>query len=89
MKVLFDKNFEKELLREHNANVKKAIKVIIFETEAAKNIHEVNGIKKLKGYKTFFRIKVGTYRIGIEIKNNVVCFITYGHRKDFYRYFPK
>ena len=89
MKVIFDKSFEKELLKELNAEIKSSIKAIVIETESARTIIEISNIKKLKGYKTFYRIKFGSYRIGIEILRDTVCFVTYGHRKDFYRYFPK
>ena len=89
MKITFDKNFEKELQRELNADIKKALKAVILEIEVAPTLRNITNLKKLKGYKTFYRIKFGTYRIGVDIVNDTVCFITYGHRKDFYRYFPR
>lgn len=89
MIVSFDKNFEKELLKEQNVDTKNAIKSIIIDVEQAGSPKEIKNIKKLKGYKTFYRIKFGSYRIGLEISNKKAVFVTYGHRKDFYRYFPK
>lgn len=49
---------------------------------------DISQIKKLTGFKTFYRIKTGSYRIGVEIANNSVIFITFDHRKDIYKRFP-
>ena len=44
--------------------------------------------KKLKGYKSYYRIKIGDYRIGVEIENDVIDFILISHRKNIYNLFP-
>ncbi|MCB0846226.1 MAG: type II toxin-antitoxin system RelE/ParE family toxin [Bacteroidetes bacterium] len=52
-------------------------------------------LKKLQGFENYYRIKLGDYRIGIEIEKSpentgeeIVTFIRFIHRKDIYRYFP-
>ncbi len=50
-----------------------------------KNIHSV---KQLKGYKNNYRSRIRNYRAGIEVKNNIVTFARFLHRKDIYKYFP-
>ena len=62
----------------------------ILHVKAANTLHDIPNFKKLKGSKknTFFRIKVGDYRIIVTVKNQTVVFITCGHRKDIYKYFP-
>ena len=42
----------------------------------------------MQGYSNRYRIRVGDYRIGIEISDNTVEVIRTLHRKEFYRYFP-
>jgi len=42
----------------------------------------------MQGYSNSYRIRVGDYRIGIEIFGNTVEVIRTLHRKEFYRYFP-
>ncbi|MGB5593914.1 MAG: type II toxin-antitoxin system RelE/ParE family toxin, partial [Crocosphaera sp.] len=42
----------------------------------------------LKGYQSFYRIKIGDYRIGIEADNNELIFVRFLHRKEIYRFFP-
>lgn len=51
-------------------------------------MRDIKGFKKLKGYKNVYRIKVGDYRIGVFIENDVVEFACVVHRKDIYRIFP-
>jgi len=48
----------------------------------------VGQVKKLKGYKSAFRIKTGNYRIGLIIENDEAIFVAILHRKEIYRNFP-
>jgi mRNA interferase RelE/StbE len=54
----------------------------------AKTLSEIPNIKKLKGYKDFYRFKFSAYRIGFQSKGNTVILITVQHRKEIYRKFP-
>ena len=45
-------------------------------------------LKKLKGFKTAYRIRIGDYRIGVFIDGDIVEFARVVHRKDIYRLFP-
>ena len=42
----------------------------------------------MKGFKNFYRIRVGDYRIGISLERGVVTFLAFAHRKDIYKKFP-
>lgn len=88
MLSLFRESFSKDLSTINDSKVLSRIERIILEVESAKSISEINNIKKLKGAKTAFRIRVGDYRIGLFIKGEVTEFIRVLHRKDIYKYFP-
>ncbi len=45
-------------------------------------------LTKLKGGKNFWRIKIGDYRVGIEVEGDTVILVRILRRKDIYRYFP-
>jgi mRNA interferase RelE/StbE len=62
--------------------------MIIHDIEKAKNVLEIRNLKKLKGYKDFYRLRIGDYRIGLQVKNNNVIFVRILHRKEIYKYFP-
>ncbi|MFB2882214.1 type II toxin-antitoxin system RelE family toxin [Floridanema aerugineum] len=88
MEVEFRKSFEKDLSKLRDEALLTRIKAVILEIEAAENLENVSNIKKLKAEGDYYRIRVGDYRIGIVISQNVVVFVRVLHRKEAYRYFP-
>jgi mRNA interferase RelE/StbE len=88
MKTYFEESFEKDLRKvKHKGSLKK-VKEVIDEVRNSEDLRDIRRLEKLKGYKTFYRIKAGDYRIGIEIVNDKVIFTRFLHRKDIYKYFP-
>ena len=88
MKVKFEAVFAKDLKSIREKALLKRITQIIDEVKKADNINQINSLKKLKGYDTFYRVRFGDYRLGIEIIDNEIIFTRFLHRKDIYRYFP-
>jgi mRNA-degrading endonuclease RelE of RelBE toxin-antitoxin system len=65
------------------------IKTLVFEEiPGYENLEQISHLKKLKGDTNAYRIRVGDYRIGIFLQNDVVTFARVQHRRDIYRYFP-
>lgn len=61
----------------------------VLNVKSAKSIAQIHQLKKLRKYKTLYRIKVAeNYRIGVVIRNNTVWFACMGHRSNFYSKFP-
>jgi len=54
------------------------------------NPFEAGKVEKLKGYDEFYKVRFGSYRLGIRIdqKNRVIEFRRVRHRQDIYRKFP-
>jgi len=88
MNVEFDKSFHKALKKINQKSLFPKIEEIINECEKAASVQEISNIKKLSGFVHFYRIRIGDYRIGIEISNNTITFITIANRKDIYKKFP-
>ena len=88
MNVSFKASFARDLQNIVNANILKRIQTAIEQVEQAQDLRGVDNLKKLKIGKVYYRIKVGSYRIGLLIEDNLVIFVRCLHRKDFYRYFP-
>lgn len=42
----------------------------------------------MKGYPNRYRIRIGNYRVGIEVSGERVEIMRVLHRREFYRYFP-
>ena len=64
------------------------IKESILDCKASPTLNEIKNIKKKQGYQTFYRLKIGDYRIGLEIVNDELIFVRFLHRKENYRFFP-
>lgn len=88
MKVGFKKSFLKELKKLKNKHLKDSIIDCITQVESAKNINDIKNLKKLTGYEAYYRIRVGDYRIGIKIEDEIFYFVVFEHRKDIYKGFP-
>jgi len=89
MKVSFDKSFLKSIQKlTHKPALLLRVKAIILDCESADSIQDINKVKKLKGFKTYYRIRVNDYRIGFEFLDNEITFITIAHRKEIYNIFP-
>lgn len=57
--------------------------------QKAKSLSEIRNIKKLQGFKSFYRVRIGDYRLGFELEAaHSVRLIVLAHRKDIYKKFP-
>ena len=89
MKIVFDRSFSKSINPIASAPVKKKLESIILQIESAKSLHDIPNLKKMEGYKSFYRIRMGVYRIGFELlEDKTILLILIAHRKDIYRVFP-
>lgn len=55
---------------------------------SAENFSDVHNLKPLKGYKNYYRIRVGDWRIGLFWNNGIFQVEDVGKRGDFYKHFP-
>lgn len=65
MKVEFLSNFNRDLDKLTDLNIKEKIFKVILECEQTRTIYEIRNIKKLKGDKISYRIRIGDYRLGL------------------------
>jgi mRNA interferase RelE/StbE len=88
LRSAFRASFERDLKRIRSQRIRAGVREAILNVEAAANWNDVAGIKKLKGSATAFRIRVGDYRIGLFIEDDLVEFVRVLSRRDIYRRFP-
>ena len=89
MIIEFDKSFEKSLEKIRNKSLFQKIEKVIIDFENAKSLTDLPNVKKLTGYKIYYRLRIGEYRLGFEkISENTIRFIIVAHRKDIYKTFP-
>jgi len=63
-------------------------KFIFNELPETTSISESKKIELLKGYKNFFKVRLGNYRVGIYKEGNTLIVKRILHCKEIYRYFP-
>ncbi len=88
MDVAFEASFARDLKRVRNKALLRQVQQIIAQVKAVPMLSEISSLKKMQGYETLYRIRLGDYRIGIEVVGEQVVFVRMLHRKDIYRYFP-
>ena len=88
MNVEFTKKFKKQFYFCKDKSIKSRVKTIIQKSLESNSLSDIPGIKKLKGSKNCYRIRIGDYRIGLWAEKNTIIFATLDHRSQIYRYFP-
>ena len=88
MQVEFRKKFLKELSKLPNP-YQSNIEEFVFDILPNYNsLSEIGKIEKMKGYKDYFKIRFGDYRVGIKKENNIIIVETVKHRREIYKFFP-
>lgn len=88
MNALFLSQFEKDIEKIRMQSIKDDIANAIEQVERADGLPAIVNLKKLKGFKTAYRIRIGEYRIGLFINGDTVEFARVVHRRDIYKLFP-
>jgi mRNA interferase RelE/StbE len=84
----FENSFVRDFKKLKSKELANAISEAIKQVSQASVADDIINLKKLTGYKSAFRIRIGDYRIGVIIEKNSVLFVAFAHRKDIYKRFP-
>ena len=88
MIVEYRKRFLKELSRIPSEIRHKIEKFVFDDLPKANSIYEVGVIEQMKGYRSYYKVRFGSYRIGLKIEKEKAVFERALHRRDIYRFFP-
>lgn len=88
MKTDFRRVFVRDLEQVRDRALRRRVQEVIEQVEGAGALQEMRGARKLQGSGQFYRIRVGSYRLGLALEGDVVVFVRFLHRKDIYRHFP-
>jgi mRNA interferase RelE/StbE len=88
MQIELTRKFQKQVENCNDKHIRSKILATIQAVIASENLNELPNLKKLTGYKIFYRIRLGNYRIGLVIEDKTIVFAAFDHRSDIYKYFP-
>ncbi|MGF1522132.1 MAG: type II toxin-antitoxin system RelE/ParE family toxin [Leptolyngbyaceae cyanobacterium] len=89
MKVEYRKLFLKDLKKLKKQPIYQQIHELAFTAlPEASSLQELSNIKALVGTPNQYRIRVGDYRVGLELNGDTLELMRVLHRREFYRYFP-
>lgn len=92
MKIIVKGSFDRDIDRIHNRELKHALLGKINQIESAKEISQITGLKKLKGYSNHVRIIVRSkdlsFRIGGILRGKTIWLVRFLPRKKIYKEFP-
>lgn len=89
MILQFDESFEKSIKKLKDQKIKARLIKLIEDFENVDSLADIQKIKKMQGFQTFYRVRLGDYRVGFELQqDNSILFILVAHRKEIYKYFP-
>lgn len=87
MKIEIRDSFLKDIKKQSKEN-KQKIEAIFNDMKSAESISDLKNIKKLQGFKIFYRIRIGDYRLGFAFEDETIVLLHFLHRKEIYRFFP-
>jgi len=88
VKVRYRKKFLTDLAR-IPASERKAIEKFAFEDLPAMNsVAESGKVERLKGSRTSYKVRFGSYRVGLKLEHDIASFERALHRREIYRFFP-
>ncbi len=89
MKVEYRQLFLKDLKKPKKQPIYQQVYNLAFDTlPNVSSLQDLSNVKALVGSTNRYRIRIGDYRVGIEINGDTLELFRVLHRKEFYRYFP-
>ena len=88
MKVEPNRGFTRDLRRIRSSELRQRVLRKIEELEEASDITEVRGVVKMTGEGSYYRIRIGEYRLGIAVDGDEATLLRFLHRSEIYQSFP-
>ena len=88
MIVKFDKRFLKDLSRIPSIHRLRIENYSFNVLHNCNSLSKPGNIKKLRGYKFYYKVRFGEYRLGIRQNNEGIVLERVLHRKNIYKVFP-
>ena len=88
MKCVFLSSFLKDLQKLSDKATCAQVQELIGTVEGANSPAQIPNLKKMHGRASYYRVRIGNYRVGVIIESNRVTFVRCLNRADIYKHFP-
>lgn len=88
MEIIVLRSFLNDIKKLSDKKLKDKIKAFLIEIENAENLEELTNIKKMKGFSTAYRCRIGEYRLGFYKDDHKIELARFVKRNDIYKVFP-
>ena len=86
---LYKKTFLKDLTKLPSDYQERVENLVFEDIPQTDNISAIAEMKRMKGYKDYYRIRIGDYRIGCKVeRQGKIIFYRVKSRSDIYKIFP-
>lgn len=77
MKVEFNESFLKDLKAVKDKSVLAKVKAAIEASELAETLDQITHLKKMRGSREYFRIRIGDFRLGLKLEADIETIIAF------------
>lgn len=89
MEIIYAKTFLKDLTKVFPSKRRKQIEKFVFEIlPGLSSLESAGNIEQMKGYKNYYKVRFGDFRLGILKKDNTLELLRVLNRKEIYKFFP-
>ncbi len=88
MKIKYLRSAHKDVKKIKEKHIKAKLTATIQSISTADKLTEIKGVKKLSGHPHAYRIRIGDYRLGFYLENEVLIIARFVKRNDIYKLFP-
>jgi len=89
VKIIYSKTFLKDLAKVVPSKRRAQIEKFVFEElPNSSSIESVGNFEKMKGFKGYYKIRFGDYRIGAFSNDSTIALKRVLNRKEIYKFFP-
>jgi len=78
MKIEYTKSFLKDIKKLRDQSLKQRLAAVLIQLETVENLMDLSGVTALSGEKDYYRLRIGTYRLGVKLEaDNVLSVIRF------------
>ncbi len=88
MRITYTKTVYKDVQKIKNSKLIGRLDKAIHRIKEANGIEDLKQVRKMKGHATAYRMRIGEFRLGFYLEDDIVELARFVKRNDIYKVFP-